>query len=147
MKSFKVILAIILFLTQLIWASEIKGEDTNVEIKKGGAIMAFSKDDGFKLSNKAMKNLDITFSRLKGNLSWEIPKSALIRIKHSVGVYRRWNGWITMVLVNVLSQTKDTVTIKSVDLENKDEIAISGVLFLRMTDADLNSDTVDSCTH
>ncbi len=119
----------------------------NFEIKKGGAVTAFNEEDGFKLSDKAIKNLGVSFSLIKGSGPWTIPKSSLIRIKHSTGVYRKWDNWITMVLVTVLSQTKDTVTIKSIDLESGDEVAITGVTFLRMTDADLNSDTVDSCAH
>lgn len=126
---------------------KIEKSETTVELKKGGAVSAFSKEDGFKLSKKAVKNLGVSFKSLKGTGPWMIPKSALVRIKHSTGVYRKWDGWITMVLVKVLTQTKETITIESVDLETHDEVAITGVPFLRMTEADLNSDTVDACAH
>ena len=132
---------------QITQASSEKNAGTTVEIKKGGAVTAFSKEDGFKLSDKAVKNLGVTFNILSGSGPWMIPKSALVRIKHSTGVYRRWDGWITMVLVKVLNQTKETVTIKSVDLQDQDNVAVTGVSFLRMTEADLNSDTVDACAH
>lgn len=111
------------------------------------AVTDFSKEDGFKLSVKAMQNLGVTFETLKGPGPWEIPKSSLVKIKQSTGVYRKWEGWITMVLVTVLNEKDKTVTIKSVDLQDKDNISITGVPFLRMTDVDLNSDTVDSCAH
>ena len=120
---------------------------TSVEIKEGSAVTAFNKEDGFKLSEKALKNLEVTFRKISGSGPWTVPKSSLVRIKHSSGVYRKWNGWITMVLVNVIAQSKDTITITSVDLQGQDEVAVTGVSFLRMTDADLNSDTVDSCAH
>ena len=141
------IFLLLIFSVSLVWSSEIKKEETTVEIKKGGAVSAFTKEDGFKLSDKAIANLGVTFTTIKGKSSWAVPKSALVRIKHSTGVYRKWDGWITMVLVKVLSKTKDTVTIKSVDLQNMDDVAITGVPFLRMTEADLNSDTVDACSH
>lgn len=147
MKNITLILMVSMAFTQLSLGSESKKEETTVEIKKGGAVTAFTKEDGFKLSKKAMSNLGVTFNALKGAGPWMIPKSALVRIKHSTGVYRRWDGWITMVLVKVLSQTKETITIKSVDLQDQDEVAITGVPFLRMTEADLNSDTVDACAH
>ena len=131
----------------LILASENKKSDTTVEIKPSGAVTAFNKEDGFKLSEKAMKNLGISFNSINGNGPWAIPKSSLVRIKHSVGVYRKWDGWITMVLVDIIGQTNNTVIVKSLDLEAKDEVAITGVSFLRMTEADLNSDTVDACAH
>lgn len=120
---------------------------TNVVLKKGGAVVDFSQEDGFKLSKKAIENLGVTFELLKGSKQWNVPKSSLVRIKHSVAVYRKWDGWITMVLVNVIDQKADTVTIQSIDLQDQDQIAVSGVPFLRMTDSDLNSDTVDSCSH
>lgn len=140
------ITCITLFIHSSFATSENAGAKT-VELKKGGAVTAFSKEDGFKLSKKAVTSLGVTFKSLKGTGPWIIPKASLVKIKHSTGVYRKWDGWITMVLVKVLSKTKETVTIKSIDLENHDEIAITGVTFLRMTEADLNSDTVDACSH
>jgi predicted nucleotide-binding protein (sugar kinase/HSP70/actin superfamily) len=76
-----------------------------------------------------------------------VPQTALIHIKHSTGVYRRWEKHITMVLVKVLKRKKGEVLIRSVDLQAGDEVAISGVPFLRMTEADLNSETIDYCSH
>lgn len=147
MKLTTIITILSLTIVQTTFASGEKDNGTTVEIKKGGAVTAFSKEDGFKLSDKAVKNLGVTFNGLSGSGPWMIPKSALVRVKHSTGVYRKWDGWITMVLVKVLNQTKETVTIKSVDLQDQDRVAITGVPFLRMTEADLNSDTVDSCGH
>ncbi len=147
MKFFKFLLMISMTLTQNATASGEHTSDTTVELKKGGAVTAFNKEDGFKLSEKAITNLGVSFTSLSGSGPWNIPKSALVRIKHSTGVYRKWDGWITMVLVQVLAQTNETITIKSVDLQDQDQVAISGVSFLRMTEADLNSDTVDSCAH
>ena len=134
-------------LLNLSFASGDHGAGLKVEIKKGGAVQAFTKEDGFKLTKKAIKNLNVKFSPLIGDGPWEIPKTALVQIKHSVGVYRKWDGWITLVLVTVLSQAENVVRVKSLDLQDKDDVAISGVKFLRMTEADLNSDTVDSCAH
>lgn len=147
MKVLVVIMTSFIFSVHSAMASGEKSEGTTVEIKKGGAVTAFSKEDGFKLSDKAIKNLGVTFKGINGAGPWMIPKSSLVRIKHSTGVYRKWDGWITMVLVTVLSQTSETVTIKSVDLQDEDQIAVTGVPFLRMTEADLNSDTVDACAH
>lgn len=146
MKNLAWIVISLTLITQQVQASS-ENTGTSVEIKEGGAVTAFSEDDGFKLSSKATKNLGVSFTTLKGKGPWVIPKVSLVKIKHSTGVYRKWDGWVTMVLVKVLSKTKETVTIKSVDLQDQDEIAITGVTFLRMTDADLNSDTVDACAH
>jgi hypothetical protein len=147
MKKLNILLICFAFISQHSFASgETTGSKT-VEIKKGGAVTAFSKEDGFKLSSKAIDNLGITYHSLKGKGPWVVPKASLVRVKHSTGVYRKWDGWNTMVLVKVIAKTKETITIKSIDLEDQDEIAITGVPFLRMTEADLNSDTVDACSH
>lgn len=115
--------------------------------KKGAAVTAFTKEDGFKLTKKAIISLDVKFISLASSKTWDVPKSSLVKIKNSTGVYRRYDGWITLVLVKVLKKKGELVTIKSVDLEEGDGVATSGVKFLRMTDADLNSDTVDACAH
>lgn len=138
MKIFKLLLVL---LSLSVFAS------SKVVLKKGGAVTAFSEEDGFKLSKKATKNLDVKFVDLPKGSSWDIPKSAIVRIKNSTGVYRKYDGWITLVLVDILKKNKKSITIKSVDLQEGDGVATSGVKFLRMTDADLNSDTVDACAH
>lgn len=121
--------------------------DKKVELKKGSAVTEFNPLDGFKLTEKAIESLGVSFLSLKGKGPWTIPKSALITIKHSVGVYRRYDNWITMVLVDTIEKNGADVKIRSVDLQDQDEIAITGVTFLRLTEADLNSDTVDACAH
>jgi len=113
----------------------------------GKAIEAFSEEDGFKMSAKAISTLGVRFDSIRGSGPWRVSKSSLIHIKQSTGVYRRYEGWISMVLVKVVSQTGDTALITSQDLEPEDEIAAQGVQFLRMTDADLNAGTVDNCAH
>lgn len=138
-----IILVSLIFLNS--WANETG--DKNVELKPWSAVSQYNELDGFKITARAEKNLGVTFLKLEKEKSWEIPKSALLTIKHSNAVFRKWNGWITMVLVKVGEKKGKTVKIKSVDLQAGDEIAITGVPFLRMTEADLNSDTVDACAH
>lgn len=137
----------IFMLLLLTFSTSLLASDATVELKKGGAVTAFQKEDGFKLSKKAQKNLGVQFTTLKEGNSWIIPKSSLVTIKHSTGVYRRYEDWITLVLVQVQNHSKDLIKVSSVDLQAGDDVAISGVKFLRMTDADLNSDTVDACAH
>lgn len=127
--------------------SEKSEEKSSTQFGPTMAVTSFSKEDGFKLSDKALLKLEIKFEKLNGTQSWTIPSEALVRIKQSTGVYRRLDGWITFVLVKVTQNSADKITITSEDLEAGDEVAITGTQFLRMTDADLNSDTVDNCSH
>jgi len=114
---------------------------------EGKAVTAFGKEEGFKLSQKAMQNLGVEFSTVKTDGPWTVPSGAIVHLKQSSGVYRKVDGWISFVLVKVVNKAGATVSIQSADLQAGDEVAIRGATFLRMTDADLNAGTVDSCAH
>ena len=113
----------------------------------GKAVEAFNKEDGFKLSEKAMKSLGVSFETIQGAGPWRVPKKSIVRIKQSTGIYRRYDGWISLVLVKIIKEENGTTLIQSEDLEANDEVAITGSQYLRMTDSDLNAGTVDSCAH
>lgn len=113
----------------------------------GKAVESFDKEEGFKISDKAANSLGVKFTPLANKGPWRVPAASIVHMKQSVAVYRRFEGWISMVLVKINSRENGFVEIQSADLEHGDEIAVSGVSFLRMTDADLNSGTVDSCAH
>ncbi|MCC7442682.1 MAG: hypothetical protein IT285_13690 [Bdellovibrionales bacterium] len=99
------------------------------------------------MSEKALKGLGVEFQAIKGTGPWTLPAEALVQIKHTTGVYRRFEKWIAFVLVNVTGKNGNTIKISSEDLQEGDEVAVTGATFLRLTEADLNSDTVDSCSH
>lgn len=111
------------------------------------AVSAFDPEAGFQLKEAALSSLGVRFQALNDALVWQVPQAALVRIKHVTGVYRRAEGWISFVLVEAQGRSAGSVTIRSEDLQAGDEIAVEGAPFLRMTEADLNADTVDSCSH
>ncbi len=106
-----------------------------------------NEDGSFKLSEKSLKTMEIKFQKLNGKGPWLLPLNALVKIKFTQGVYRKIQEDITYVLVNALKTDGKSVLVSSEDLESDDEVAIEGVHFLRLTEADLNSDTVDNCAH
>lgn len=141
-----VVLSTILF-ALLGWADGGHKEEGSGRIGPNFAVTAFDKEEGFKLSDQALATLTIKFAPLQGKGPWTIAHDALVTLKKSTAVYRRYQGFITLVLVKVTKQTEAGLVITSQDLEPNDEIAISGVPFLRMVDADLNSETTDGCAH
>lgn len=158
------ILTILLVLTSFVWpvSANEESKHKNVESKSkepkktevdssrfgpDKAVQAFDKEEGFKLSLKAIKTLGINFKAIEGSGPWRVSKGAIVHLKQSSGIYRRYDGWISMVLVKIVGKDNDSVLIQSADLESSDEVAITGVQFLRMTDADLNAGTVDTCAH
>lgn len=106
-----------------------------------------NEDGSFKVSEKAIQVMGIKFQKLQNTGPWEIPKDALVKIKFTQGVYRKYEGNITYVIVTVLKVNEQSLTLKSEDLEAGDEVATAGVNFLRLTEADLNSETIDNCAH
>ncbi len=135
------------FLFTFLSSADEENKEADGKIGSNFAVTAYNKEDGFKLSEQAQKTLTIGFSTLEGPGPWKISKNSLVTLKKSTGVYRRYKGFITMVLVDVASRTEESITITSEDLEAGDEIATSGAPFLRMIDADLNSETSDGCAH
>jgi hypothetical protein len=135
------------FLFAFLSSADEEKKEADGRIGPNFAVMAFNKEDGFKLSDQAQKTLAIGFSSVEGPGPWKISKDSLVTLKKSTGVYRRYKGFITMVLVDVASRNDKSLTITSEDLEAGDEIATNGAPFLRMIDADLNSETSDGCAH
>lgn len=108
----------------------------------------FKNEDGsFNISDKSLKVMGIEFNKLEGSGPWVLPTNALVKIKFTQGVYRKFEGSITYVMVTVLKDDSQKIIVMSDDLEAGDEVAITGTNFLRLTEADLNSETVDSCSH
>lgn len=106
-----------------------------------------NEDGSFKVSEKALNVMGIKFQRINRSGPWIFPKEALVKVKFTRGVYRRFEDNITYVIVNILKEDAQSVTLQSDDLEAGDDVAVSGANFLRLTEADLNSDTVDNCSH
>lgn len=130
------------------FASESHSEASTAQrFGPGKAIEAFDKDQGFKLSEKSASVMGVSFNKLDQTGSWRVPKGAILHLKQSTGVYRKYDGWISFVLVKILKHEGDMLRVTSEDLEPGDEVAVTGSIFLRMIDADLNSGTVDSCAH
>lgn len=106
-----------------------------------------NEDGSFKLSQKSQAAMGIKFVKLSKSGPWVLPKEALVKIKFTQGVYRMFEGNITYVIVSISKTDSHSMTIQSEDLETGDEVAIKGTNFLRLTEADLNSETVDNCAH
>ncbi|HLT22192.1 MAG TPA: hypothetical protein VKZ84_02075 [Bacteriovoracaceae bacterium] len=120
---------------------------TLVTLNTAFAAATKNEDGSFKISDKAKMTMGIRFQKLDNRNQWLLPKSSLVKIKFTEGVYRKIQDDITYVIVNVIKSNENHVFIESEDLESGDEVAIEGVQFLRLTESDLNSDTVDSCAH
>ena len=106
-----------------------------------------NEDGSFKISEKSLTALGVVFAGLSSQGPWILPKDSIVKVNFTEGVYRRYEGDITFVIVKVLNTNGNNVTLTSQDLEAGDEVATKGTSFLRLAEADLNSGTVDACAH
>lgn len=147
-KTINFYLAALLTITASAWADgDHAAPKSTSRFSEKSAVTAFDPEEGFKMSDAALQTLGVRFAKIDGHGSWTVSKNALVWIKHTSGVYRRFENWISFILVEVVSKKDGSVTIRSEDLQAGDEVAVEGASFLRMTEADLNADTVDSCSH
>lgn len=104
-------------------------------------------DGDFTLSPVAEKRMGLQWETLSGSGPWKVPKQSIALIKFTKGVYRKFEGKITMVVLTKIKEEGSNVVISSPDLQEGDQVATSGVKYLRLTEVDISSGTVDNCSH
>jgi len=108
-------------------------DDHHQEISNAGpgyAVIEADVNKGFKLSDLAMKRIGVQWIKLDGV---SIPSSATVHELTFTGIYRRRDGWIKFVSVE--------------DLNVGDQIAVSAVGLLRITELDLFTEDVEGHAH
>lgn len=106
-----------------------EGESSSVGPDKG--ITDYDDHSGFKLSSEAVKNFALKFQTLSGKNSWSIPNSAILYSGEEVNVYRVRAGFYKRVDFRLISKDDKQTQIKSVDLQEGDQIVVEGIGFLR----------------
>lgn len=104
-------------------------------------------DGDFTLTPQAEKRMGIQWQKLLGDNEWRVPKEAIVQIKFTNAVYRKFEGRITLIVLESMKETGNKVLVKSADLAAGDEVAIRGTKFLRLAEVDISSGTVDNCSH
>lgn len=104
-------------------------------------------DGDFTISPVAEKRMGLQWETLSGAGPWKVPKQSIALIKFTKGVYRKFEGKITMVVLDKIKEEGSNVVISSPDLQEGDQVATTGVKYLRLTEVDISSGTVDNCSH
>lgn len=111
---------------------------------KNGAAKALE-DGDFSISETAEKRLGIQWLKLEGKGPWKVPAETVLNIKFTKASYRKFEGRITLIILDGFKKEGDFYWISSPDLEAGDSVAIRGVKYLRLTELDLFQGKVDSC--
>jgi hypothetical protein len=86
-------------------------------------------------------NFKIESMKLQGQGPWSVPKSALIKTRDEVAVFRMRDGKYLRVSVSVTGKAPNQ-QIKGKDLKTGDEIVSKGGGFLRVAEIDVTSGEV-----
>ena len=110
------------------------GEEENPQVGPNKGILAASEDEGIKLSPEAEKNFEIKKLKVTNGVTFEIPKDAVVTAGLEVNLYRYRAGFYKRIDFDQLSRSGNKISIRSKDLKSGDEIAISGLGFLRIAE-------------
>jgi len=115
---------------------EEHGEESeeNAQVGKDKGILEANKEKGFKLSPEAEKNFSVIKVKVVSAISIEIPKSAVVTSAMEVNLYRLRDGFYKRIDFKIKSTNSTSMTISSDELTANDEIATTGLGFLRISE-------------
>jgi hypothetical protein len=90
--------------------------------------------DGFKLSSEALKNFELKMQKLQGHGPWPISKGSVVRSGEETNLYRLRDGFFKRIDFQIVKRSNDQLFVVSKDLREGDEIAVSGLGFLRIAE-------------
>ncbi len=110
------------------------GEEENPQVGPSKGILAASENEGIQLSPEAEKNFEIQKFKVIANSAFEIPNEAVVTAGLEVNLYRYRAGFYKRVDFEQISRSGNKIQIRSKDLKSGDEIAITGLGFLRIAE-------------
>lgn len=121
---------ILIFIFTSFFVSAHEAGETEVQVGPGKAVEAFDKAKGIKLSEKAIKNLNIQTKKLT---SAQAPASAILATQDRTSVFVKQNEWFRSV------STKE--------VKPGDEVVIQGAALLRVALVNVSSDSEEEEHH
>lgn len=104
----------------------------NVGPEKG--IIEASPAKGFKLSPEALKNFEIKTVKLAGDGPWPVLTSAIVHSGEETNLMRLRSGFFKSIDFQVIRQTPSGPVVESDDMREGDEIVVSGLGFLKISE-------------
>jgi len=109
-------------------------EEGNPQVGADKGILEANKEKGFKLSPEAEKNFSINKMKVAKAHNIEIPKSAQVTSGLEINLYRVRDGYYRRIDFTVVSSNSTTMIVNSKELSPNDEIALTGLGFLRISE-------------
>ena len=143
MKQFLLVISVFTALSYQfrVWADE--DDEPKKKTNSVKAILATDKEKGFKLSDSAIRRLNISYQTLREEKIFKIPDGAVVYHESETGVYVFKDGWFKLIDVDIEKTIGKYVIIKSSILVKGSQIVISGVSLLRVAELDAFGGTRD----
>lgn len=106
------------------------------EVREGKAVYEISGEKGMRLTAAALKNIEVSTKKINAKPPDSIPLSGLVQFQNRFGVYRLRDGWFKLIPVKINRKDKSEVSFVSAELDENDEIVITGVALLRVAEMD-----------
>lgn len=106
------------------------------EERPGKAVFETSPEQGMKLTEKALKNIEVKTTKAVSGSQYLLPLESLVYFQDQVGIYRLRQGWFKLVKVEVMKKRGKESLVRTNEIQSGDEIAIHGADLLRVSEMD-----------
>ena len=110
------------------------GEEENPQVGPKKGILEASEQQGIKLAPEAEKNFEIQKIKVVNSASVEIPKNAVVTAGVEENLFRYRAGYYKRIDFEKLGKAGNRMSVRSKDLQTGDEIAITGLGFIRIAE-------------
>lgn len=124
--------------------SEETEEGKKGRVGPGKAVIEASEKDGLKISEKALKNLDLEFMTASGGATFSVPTAALVHFQDFSAIYRERSGWFKMVEIEPVVRGS-VAQFSSKDISPGDRIVVRNSGFIRVIELDVFGPEADAC--
>lgn len=110
----------------------------------GKAVIEASEKEGLKLSEKALKNLELEFLNISDRSTVVVPASSLVHFQDFAAIYRVRGGWFKMVEIEPVMHGS-SAHFASKDILPGDQIVTKNPGLIRVIDLDVFGPEADAC--
>lgn len=110
------------------------GKEENSQAGPEKGILAANADDGIKLSPEAEKHFEVRKMKV-ATLPVEVPRTAVVTGGTEVNLFRFRDGFYKRIDFVQIRRTAKTIILQSSDLKVGDQIALTGLGFLRTAES------------
>lgn len=142
MKYMMLIACLLFFSTQGFTEEAEEGKKSRVG--SGKAVIEASEKEGLKLSEKALKNLELEFQTMTDKRIQAVPISSLVHFQDFAAVYRERAGWFKMVEIEPTIHGS-YAQFTSKDILSGDRIVTKNSGLIRVIDLDVFGPEADAC--